>query len=101
MLARALAGETVSGEHRRQFKGRWRHWSYRYVPDLSDGQVVGVHGMVIDVTERRERELAKERDALNDELTGLMNRRGLFQHLNALVALPMPRDVASACCCST
>lgn len=81
VLARALAGETVSGEHHREYHGQRRYWSYRYLPEFGDGKVVGLHGMVIDVTERRERELLTERDAQVDELTGLMNRRGLFQAL--------------------
>ena len=80
-LRRALAGETIVGERRRLHNGHWRHWAYRYLPDIQNGRVVGLHGMAIDVTERRERELAKERDALNDELTGLLNRRGLFEQL--------------------
>lgn len=95
-LRRALAGETIVGERRRLHNGQWRHWAYRYLPDVQNGKVVGLHGMAIDVTERRERELAKERDAMNDELTGLMNRRGLFRRLEDIHRSASPGDGADS-----
>jgi diguanylate cyclase (GGDEF)-like protein/PAS domain S-box-containing protein len=80
-LMRVLAGEVVSWEHETLIDDAPRFWLAKYTPDIVDGKVVGIHGMVVDITERKTRELARERDATIDELTGLLNRRGLFSRL--------------------
>ncbi|WP_428310155.1 PAS domain S-box protein [Hydrocarboniphaga sp.] len=80
-LLRVLAGESVSWEHQTMVADAPRFWLAKYTPDIVNGKVVGIHGMVVDITERKIGELARERDATIDELTGLLNRRGLFSRL--------------------
>lgn len=85
-LQRVLAGESVSWEHETRVAGAPRFWLARYTPDIAGGKVVGLHGMVMDITDRKIGELARERDATIDELTGLLNRRGLFSCLQQALA---------------
>jgi diguanylate cyclase (GGDEF)-like protein/PAS domain S-box-containing protein len=80
-LLRVLAGESLSWEHETIVADAPRFWLAKYTPDIVDGKVVGIHGMVVDITDRKIGELARERDATIDELTGLLNRRGLFSRL--------------------
>lgn len=81
LMRRALAGESVTVELDRPFRGRPYYWLVKYVPDIVRGNVVGIHGMILDITERKLREVSLSRDANIDPLTGLMNRRGLFKLL--------------------
>lgn len=78
-MRRALRGETVSYEVSSQLQGRPRHLLVKLVPDVSAERVVGVFGLTVDITDRKALELSLKREALVDELTGLLNRRGFFQ----------------------
>jgi len=61
-LRAALAGEACSFESDVEVGGRRMHNLIHYVPDRDErGEVHGVYGMVLDVTERREFELARAR----------------------------------------
>jgi len=80
-LRHALAGNLVEWTHERELRGEMRHWALRFVPDRENGEIVGLFGMVMDITERRRQEISREHDARFDVLTGLLNRRGLFEVL--------------------
>ena len=74
-IDRALRGETVTFESERQYGGENRFFQCTYIPDRTpDGSVVGVYGMVYDVSSLKlaERKLAQL--ARHDSLTGLANR---------------------------
>ena len=86
LLQRALAGASVAAEIEQSCKGRPCHWQVKYVPDIEQGRVIGIHGMTLDITERKCREIELSRDANLDVLTGLLNRRGLFAFLGEQVA---------------
>lgn len=84
-LKKSLDGQTVSWEHDRLLKGRSGYMMCRFVPDIRDQKIVGLYGLIIDITDRRQREQSSEREATVDELTGLLNRRGLFDALKRLI----------------
>jgi diguanylate cyclase len=56
-------------------------WSVTYVPDVREGAVAGFYVMAQDITARKELELSLERQATQDVLTGLPNRRALLAGL--------------------
>ncbi|HEX7686157.1 MAG TPA: PAS domain S-box protein [Burkholderiaceae bacterium] len=61
-MRRALAGEASSSEREVVILGRRMHALIHYVPDLDeDGRVQGIYGMVLDLTARRDVELALAR----------------------------------------
>ncbi|MEH6346081.1 MAG: EAL domain-containing protein [Bermanella sp.] len=61
---------------------RWHHAEIRLQKDdLNDSSYYVM--VLIDVHERKLRELKNVKDALSDPLTGMLNRRGLEHHLNA------------------
>lgn len=66
---------TLTGE-------RWHHAEIRLQDDGLNDSCNYVMALV-DVHERKLRELKNVEDALSDPLTGLLNRRGLEHHLNA------------------
>jgi diguanylate cyclase (GGDEF)-like protein len=62
---------------------RWHNAEIRLQKDdLNDSSYYVI--VLIDVHERKLRELKNVKDALSDPLTGTLNRRGLEHHLNAL-----------------
>jgi PAS domain S-box-containing protein len=36
--------------------GTWRHWQCEYIPDIKDGQVLGIYALVVDITARKNAE---------------------------------------------
>jgi diguanylate cyclase (GGDEF)-like protein/PAS domain S-box-containing protein len=85
---RALRGETVTFESEREYGGEVRHFQCTYVPDRTpDGKVVGVYGMVYDVSDLKLAERKLEQLARHDSLTGLANRL----QFNERVALALAR----------
>lgn len=68
--------ETVSGT-------RWMRCDRRLLRD-AHGQPEQIIGVAIDFTEEHERRTLAESQASTDPLTGLLNRRGLDQRLQAL-----------------
>jgi diguanylate cyclase (GGDEF)-like protein/PAS domain S-box-containing protein len=89
LLHRALAGETVRSAD------MWVHLPRRntalwvtgcYTPHRNaDGQIVGVIGVITDITERKRAEGAMEHQALHDTLTDLPNRTLLHDRLHHAV----------------
>jgi diguanylate cyclase (GGDEF)-like protein/PAS domain S-box-containing protein len=56
-------------------------WSVTYIPDVRERAVAGFYVMAQDITARKELELSLERQATQDPLTGLPNRRALLAGL--------------------
>jgi diguanylate cyclase (GGDEF)-like protein/PAS domain S-box-containing protein len=83
-LHRALQGETVEFEVELERKRLLRRLRGRYTPDIdAEGRVLGVIGMVQDVTELVRLQDDLVRQAHFDALTGLANRYRLYELLNA------------------
>jgi diguanylate cyclase (GGDEF)-like protein/PAS domain S-box-containing protein len=83
----ALEGHNVSVElHDHAADGSIRHLLAAFVPHWVQQRVEGVHVMVQDITERRASEMRKEVEARQDALTGLPNRRALFERLPKAMA---------------
>jgi len=95
MLRRALGGETVAAPDV-QFTvpqtGRhgWVSAVYRPHSD-ANGKIVGVIGLIRDITERKSAEQQIEYQAYHDALTGLANRRLFQEHLSLALALAQRR----------
>lgn len=81
-LRRALTGETHTFEIARPKDGETRFLLVKLVPDVHREVVRGVFALTMDITERKQLELALSRDVTQDPLTGLLNRRGLFEALD-------------------
>lgn len=62
---------------------RWMRCDCRLVRD-SQGRPEQVVGVVLDITEERERQQRSQEEAERDALTGLLNRRGLERRLRQL-----------------
>src|SRR5712691_1641612 len=91
VLARVLKGETVSlSETSYMVPGTdrqgWITASYRPLHDTK-GNVTGIIGKVLDLTERKRTEQEMEYQAYHDSLTGLANRRLFQEHLTLAIAL--------------
>lgn len=56
-------------------------WSVTYIPDIREQGVAGFYVMAQDITSRKELELSLQRQATQDALTGLPNRRALLAGL--------------------
>ncbi len=83
----AGAGSPLELEHRvRTSSGDYRWMLCRAVTVLDDaGCPARLVGALVDVTERKEQEIALQRDALRDPETGLVNRLLLLDRLGAAV----------------
>ncbi len=100
LLRRAFEGETVASPDVHYFippTGR-RGWvSAVYRPHLdSTGAVIGVIGLIRDITQRKEAEQQIEYQAYHDALTGLANRRLFQEHLSLAAALAQRRNAMVA-----
>jgi diguanylate cyclase (GGDEF)-like protein/PAS domain S-box-containing protein len=96
LLRRAFTGETVSSPDVHYYvpaTGR-RGWvSSVYRPHLDEqGAIVGVIGLIRDITQRKEAEQQIEYQAYHDALTGLANRRLFQEHLSLALALAQRRN---------
>jgi|GEM_PF-2339756 len=86
-VALALQGERVAFDVASSHRGRLRHFSNIYVPDVSaDGRVVGVYILAIDITPMKQAEAQLAQLASSDALTGLPNRRELDRALEGALA---------------
>jgi diguanylate cyclase (GGDEF)-like protein len=91
VLARVLKGETVSLAETSYIvpgtdRQGWITASYRPQYDTK-GNVTGIIGKVLDLTERKRAEQQMEYQAYHDALTGLANRRLFQEHLTLAIAL--------------
>src|SRR5207245_195870 len=91
VLARVLKGETLSLSETSYIvpgteRQGWISASYRPQYD-SKGNVTGIIGRVLDLTDRKRAEQQIEYQAYHDSLTGLANRRLFQEHLTLAIAL--------------
>jgi diguanylate cyclase (GGDEF)-like protein/PAS domain S-box-containing protein len=91
LLARALGGETVSSPDIHYIvpqTGRQGWISSVYRPHADPhGNVVGVIGLIRDISDRKAAQQQIEYQAYHDALTGLANRRLFQEHLSLALAL--------------
>jgi diguanylate cyclase (GGDEF)-like protein/PAS domain S-box-containing protein len=96
LIQRALNGETVSSadiHYEVPSTGRAGWVSSIYRPHYDNrGNVVGVIGLVRDISERKAAEQQIEYQAYHDALTGLANRRLFHEHLSLALKLAQRRD---------
>lgn len=86
-IERALQGERVSFENIVKIEGSEHYLFSNFIPHIAvDGQVLGFYLMTQDITARKQLEMQLERQALQDELTQLPNRRALFDRLPQALA---------------
>ncbi|WKB53284.1 sensor domain-containing diguanylate cyclase [Eleftheria terrae] len=86
-IDRALAGERVVFEAEGRAGHEQRHLHVTFVPQQGEGgQVLGFFLVVLDITERKQRELSLAQQARHDALTGLPNRRFLMELLPQAMA---------------
>ena len=95
LYRRALAGETVAAPDihfvvPQTGRAGWVSAVYRPHAD-GDGKIVGVIGLIRDITERKTAEQQIEYQAYHDALTGLANRRLFQEHLSLALALAQRR----------
>ena len=76
----ALRGEPSSRFELRTLSssGSYLTGEYTVTPQVQDGKVVNILGVVRDITEHKQAVEKLKFLSLNDELTGLFNRRGFF-----------------------
>ncbi|MEZ0604320.1 PAS domain S-box protein [Paraburkholderia sp. IW21] len=81
-IAKALAGNRATFEHRAIGPAGSRWLSITLVPDSADdGKIVGAYVLCLDVTGRKELEQRLRHEATHDTLTGLANRRSFMNEL--------------------
>jgi len=89
LMQRALAGETVHAPdmpYRVPHTGRSGWMSTSYSPHVAPtGEIIGVVGIVHDVSERKRAEEQLMHNALHDVLTGLPNRALFLDRLDRLL----------------
>ncbi|HEX8616984.1 MAG TPA: diguanylate cyclase, partial [Thermoanaerobaculia bacterium] len=100
MLRRAFEGETVASPDAHYFVAATRRsgWvSAVYRPHYDEtGKIVGVIGLIRNITQRKEAEQQIEYQAYHDALTGLANRRLFQEHLSLALALSQRRNTRVA-----
>lgn len=87
-LARAMAGETVRFELDQRIEGAARCLEFNYIPqrDENGRDVIGIHALVLDVTQQKHEEARLTQLAEVDPLTDLLNRAGFMQRLARALA---------------
>jgi diguanylate cyclase (GGDEF)-like protein/PAS domain S-box-containing protein len=89
LLERALGGETVSSmdaPYRIPQTGREGWTSAVYSPHLSrNGEIIGVVGIIVEITQRKVAEDQLTHNAFHDDLTGLPNRALFVDRLERLM----------------
>ena len=85
-LHRALKGETVVFEREHRGRDVYSCEEINYIPQFDAlGQVTGVHSVILDITERKKQELRLRALSTTDHLTGLLNRAGFEERLEAAI----------------
>lgn len=95
LLEKALAGQTVFSPDTpyrvpENGKNGWVSAVYRPCYDAG-GAVIGVIGLIRDITQRKAAEQQIEYQAYHDSLTGLANRRMFQEHLTIALAMSQRR----------
>ena len=86
-MARALAGERVRFERHGTERGLDSHFLVDYIPEVTtEGDVPGFYVLVLDITARKQLELALQHQATHDPFTGLPNRAALLTRLEHALA---------------
>ncbi|OBV38499.1 diguanylate cyclase domain-containing protein [Janthinobacterium psychrotolerans] len=91
-LRRAFAGEEVEYEftfddHGSGIGGNGRAFQTSYVPDVDDhGVVIGVYGLIHEITKVKAAHSALQFAAATDTLTGIANRRRFDEHMAQCLA---------------
>ena len=81
-IERALGGTEVAFVRPMIARDKTRYVEQRSIPSLgADGKVDGFYAIAWDITESHTRQQALSKEALTDELTGLLNRRGMTEVL--------------------
>ncbi len=95
LIRQAMQGQTVASPDIHYFipgtdKRGWVSSVYRPHYD-ANGKIVGVIGLIRDITQRKSAEQQIEYQAYHDALTGLANRRLFQEHLTLALALAQRR----------
>jgi diguanylate cyclase (GGDEF)-like protein len=88
---RLLSGEATEQVVRFRFRNardemRWAQC--RRLISTDDVAAPVICGVIVDVTEERQRELKLEAEACRDSLTGLLNRRGFYRDMERALSRP-------------
>ncbi|GAA4492968.1 diguanylate cyclase domain-containing protein [Pseudaeromonas paramecii] len=79
---KALAGEVQKFERQHPGRGAVQHLISTYIPHRDEqGQVQGFYLLTLDISARKQLEVALQQMALQDALTGLPNRRAMMAQL--------------------
>ncbi len=82
-----IAREKVQIEYRINTKDGSEKWVYEqgmFVFNTA-GDIKGIDGLIVDITERKKIEAELYRLSIYDHLTGIFNRRYIFERLNLLI----------------
>ncbi|HSB95300.1 MAG TPA: PAS domain S-box protein [Spongiibacteraceae bacterium] len=85
-VEKVLSGQRDDFEIAFPDAGQESIWNVSYIPDVREFAVTGFYVMAQDITTRKALELSLERQATQDALTGLPNRRALLAGLARAVA---------------
>lgn len=96
-LRRAFAGEEVEFEFSVEDEVRRRAFQTSYVPDIDDhGVVIGVYGLIHEITKVKAVHTALQFAAATDTLTGIANRRRFDEQLAKSMARTQAAHVPMA-----
>ncbi|MDZ5711489.1 EAL domain-containing protein [Jeotgalibacillus haloalkalitolerans] len=86
------SGEPVQSEYQIKDKeGNLRWISDKVIPELNDaGELIGIYGVLMDMTEEKTREIKEAFDADHEKLTGLPNQQKLLKDLDVKMKLSQP-----------
>jgi len=93
-MGRALSGERVVFEDEEGDGEHYQCVEITFIPEVAEaeGRVIGVHAMIQDITSKKREERRLIHLARIDPLTGLMNRAGFYERLEAAIARSREKD---------